>query len=749
MKAILLLAGLLAFCFLQGQQITGKVHDAVSGRPLENVNIHFPGTNQGLTTNEKGGFSVRLPQPGKYQIRVSMVGYQKFEKEIIVNPDTTIHLTINLQPFSTILYPEIVITARRVESDQFDVPEAITVVSTERLRQESSRSTPEALHGMAGVFVQKTNHGGGSPIIRGMIGNQNLLLIDGIRLNNSTFRYGPNQYLSTVDPMAVQRIEVVRGAGSVLYGSDALGGAVQVISKESQFSPAGCRVNAGLTGKWVSHEMENTGRAEISLSDTKIAFTGGFTYNDFGNNHAGKGIEEQDPTGYKSKAADTKIKMKLNDKNELVLAYQYHRQDDVPRYDQILAGYKQYHFDPQIRNLGYAKLRSSLANKWYSSINLTAFYSNSDEKRILQKTGQAKITEEHDVVNTYGGLIEVNSNPRADWNFISGIDYYFDKVGSTKAEFTSDTVYLRGYYPDGASSASLALFSSHTLKVSAFDFVLGGRFSLYRIKIEDPLFEDVDLKPTSFIGSASVIYNLQGHHKIIASVYSAFRAPNINDLSSFGTFNYGIEVPNPSLDPEKSLTTEIGIKSRYQCVSGSIFIYNNQLTNRIDRVAATWNNQDSIDGAKVHQKRNFSEAYTRGVEAELRYDPVSWLSVYGNLTYTFGQNKTADEPLSRIPPLHGGMVFSFKTNQGFWSNVEWYSAEKQDRLSSGDKKDTRIPQGGTPGWNVVHIRAGYSWKWIRVSTGLTNLFNEAYRTHGSGVHGAGRSFWISLNLSVS
>jgi outer membrane receptor protein involved in Fe transport len=238
------------------------------------------------------------------------------------------------------------------------------------------------------------------------------------------------------------------------------------------------------------------------------------------------------------------------------------------------------------------------------------------------------------------------------------------------------------------------------------------------------------------------------HYNLIASIYSAFRAPNINDLSSFGTFSYGIEVPNPDLEPEKSLNFELGAKAKYEKISGSVFLYHSQLKNLIDRTEAQYNGQDSIDGEKVYQKENIAEAFIRGIEAELQYEIVSWLSAYGNITYTYGQNETADEPMSRIPPLNGKIGLYYKCKCAFWSRLELISAGLQDRLASGDISDSRIPEGGTPGWNVLNLRTGYSWKWLDISAGLNNIFDEGYRTHGSGVDGYGRSLWLCLRVGL-
>ncbi len=275
---------------------------------------------------------------------------------------------------------------------------------------------------------------------------------------------------------------------------------------------------------------------------------------------------------------------------------------------------------------------------------------------------------------------------------------------------------------------------------------MGGRFNTYNIKADDNKFGDVDVSPSALVGSISGIYHASEKVNLIASLYSAFRAPNINYLSSFGTFNYRIEVPNPNLDPEKSLNAEVGVKTRLERFSGSLFLYNTWLTDLIDRTEAQYNGQDSIDGEKVYRKENFAEALIRGFEAEAGYEFVNGFNIYGNITYTYGENESAGEPMRRIPPLNGKLGLRYQHHTGLWTKLEWLSAARQDRLAGGDISDSRIPDGGTPGWNLFNLRAGYSWKWLQLTAGLTNILNDDYRIHGSGVNGYGRSVWVAMQL---
>ncbi len=741
----------LVFLSLAGfsQQISGIVYDAKFDRPVSGANIVLAESNRGTQSGNDGDFVIKHIQPGNYMLRVSMIGYLIYEKEITVTSTENVDLPVYLQPTSISLNNDVVISAKRTMSEEFLTPEALSIIGSKALKQESARTVPEALMGTTGVFVQKTNHGGGSPFIRGLTGNQNLQMIDGIRLNNATFRYGPNQYLATVEPMSIEKIEVVRGAGSVLYGSDALGGVLQVFTKTPSYSSDGFKAGGQLETKMMSQNMEQTGRGEIILSDNNVAFICGFTAHDYDDLIAGDTLGKESPTGYHGYSFDAKLKIRLSSNQELIMAYQYDKQNDVPRYDKLIAGYSRYHFDPQIRQLGYARLISGFSNKWFRQVTITSSGMKSDETRILQKTGKTLVTNEHDLVKTYGGIVEVQSNPWKNWSFFSGLEYYYDKVESSKTETNNGvSTQKRGYYPDGSTSASVAIFTSHTFSFGLVDLNLGGRFTSYSIKSEDAEFGNVDVNPSAVIGNGSLLFKVNKNHNLILSAYSAFRAPNLNDLSSFGSFSNGIEVPNPNLKPEKSFTAELGWKARYEKFSGSVFLYRNKLTNLIERIEAQYNGQDSLDGEKVYKKANFSEAYLQGVEGELQYGFLPFLSAYGNLTYTYGQNETSDEPITRIPPLNGrlGLYFICPRGKGYWARAEWLSAAKQDRLSAGDKTDSRIPEGGTPGWNVFNIRAGWNSQHLSITAGLNNLFDKAYRTHGSGVDGYGRSFWMAVRV---
>ncbi|MCU0367395.1 MAG: TonB-dependent receptor, partial [Cyclobacteriaceae bacterium] len=196
---------------LRAQVVKGTVTDATTGKGIESAHIQFKNTSWVAVSDKQGKFVITDFQDSSRVVRITSIGYTP--KDVVC--ESSHELQVLLEPSSLLLNNAVVVTAQRSEQISFDVMQSVTNLSQQEIANKQSRSTPEALMGEAGIWVQKTNHGSGSPIIRGLVGNQVLLMIDGIRMNNATYRYGPNQYLSTIDPGLVSSVETIRGSGSV------------------------------------------------------------------------------------------------------------------------------------------------------------------------------------------------------------------------------------------------------------------------------------------------------------------------------------------------------------------------------------------------------------------------------------------------------------------------------------------------------------------------------------------------------
>lgn len=306
LRILVLAVGALAICSgragAESASISGVVIDGATRRPVPHVRVEALHTPAAVISDAAGRFQLAALAPGSHTVRATANGYAVLTRGIdLERGGVTVELV--LVRTSLRAHETVVVTARRDESSSFDAARSTATVSDAWLTERLPRSTPEALMEAAGVWVQKTNHGGGSPFIRGLVGNQVLVLIDGIRLNNSTFRLGPNQYLATIDPAQVSAIEVMRGSGSVLYGSDALGGVVNILTRRPQFSSEGASWLGAFTPKYVGERMEQSGRLDVEGRSARAAVVGGISFRRFGDLVAGGDLGLQSPRGMTRSAA--------------------------------------------------------------------------------------------------------------------------------------------------------------------------------------------------------------------------------------------------------------------------------------------------------------------------------------------------------------------------------------------------------------------------------------------------------------
>ncbi len=738
----------LALAGLEDGSIRGRVLQAPGREPASEVLVTVTPARPEVRSGADGAFVIPSLPAGRYTLRFQRTGLVSREITVDLGPGEAAELDVVLEPTRLTLHEEITVTAERDLKAAFESPAAVNTLAARDLAERWPRTAPEMLPEAPGVFLQKTNHGGGSPFVRGLTGNQVLTLVDGIRLNNSTYRYGPNQYINTIDPYSLDRIEVLRGGGATLYGSDAIGGTLHFLSASPGLSAAGTELHAAGRAKLAGAGQESSGRLDLRLRTPQWGLIGGVSLRSFGDLRAGAGLGLESPSGYDETAANLKGLFQLGDDLLLTAAFQSVRQPEVPAYDQVAQrGYARYVFSPQERRLSYLRLSSFSPSPLWREIEATVSWQDSDEGRERRKEASDLIVKERDRVTTLGLQFRLRSEPHSAWRLTTGADLYSDLVRSAAEETdlaAGTTVGKRGLYPDRARAFNLAVYHAQSLDIRRFGLRAGARFDFVSIRARDELFGDTSIAPAALAGHFSALYRLSGTLHAVLNLSRSFRAPNINDLSTFGLFDYGIEVPAPGLRPEYGTTVEIGAKSKGDRWAWALYAYRTRLRDLIVRIESTYQGSPYIGDDRVYQKANAQRAYIRGVEAEAQGEIGRRLRAALNVTYTYGQNVDDDEPLRRVPPLNGRIRMDYYPGAAVEITAEWLFAAKQDRLSSGDIADHRIPAGGTPGWQVVNLAARWRWRRVQWTAGLSNLLNEAYRTHGSGIDGPGRSVWTGI-----
>ncbi|MEI7902185.1 MAG: TonB-dependent receptor plug domain-containing protein, partial [bacterium] len=313
--------------------------------------------------------------------------------------------------------PPLIVTATRIAEPVDTLAASVAKLSSDELYENQTRTLPEALDTTPGVMVQKTSCGQGSPYIRGFTGFRTLMLVDGIRLNSPVFREGANQYWNTVDSYSLDSLELLKGPGSALYGSDAVGGTLQAFTRLPEYAPEGeASVWGGrLAARVSSAERSMTGRAEGEYGTDEWAGLFGVTYRSFGDLEGGKHVGRQRKTGYDETDADAKVRIALKGDRELIFAHQRVDQDDVWRthrtpygisWHGTALGTEPVHTFDQDRTLTYLRYMDREQTLLYDELQTTLYFQRQEETKYVTKKDLSRTTDGFDV-QTWGTSAEM------------------------------------------------------------------------------------------------------------------------------------------------------------------------------------------------------------------------------------------------------------------------------------------------------------------------------------------------------
>jgi len=749
---------------------SGAVIDT-QGRPVAGLHIMVEHSALGTVSNTEGHYQLNNIPPGIYTLIYSHIAF-KTERypAVLIKSGQTVQIDTIVMTSRVLKGPKLVVTATRGARTATETAAAINVLPQTAIRERNVKSLSEALREEPGVSVQKTSHGGGSAIIRGLSSNMVLLMVDGIRLNNSTYRRGNHPYLTLVDYQMVRQMEVVRGPMSVLYGSDALGGTVNAITDIRGIASGRNGLNYRLFSRFASADRERSSRAEIAWNTKRWAVEAGVSLKDFGNLRRGTRASravlersndaEQAPSAFSATDANAKVIFRADQRRTLIAAWQMSRRPEVPRYDKYEnSGYHRWHYIDQNRDLAYLKYQDDVKAPWLSSLKATLSWQRQSEGRKTQKTLQHDIAEEHDEVGTLGLTLQ-GLTERGRHALTWGAESYLDKI-SSRAEIQrlagGTTAALRGRYPDGATYQQLGIYLQDEIQMAAKTTLIPGlRYSRMHTEFTLPLDADgqhwdrITQQFDAVTASLGFIHQLGDGCFLNANLGQAFRAPNLSDIGKLGESKGSTwEVPNPALDSETMLSMDLGLKIEKERLSASASIYYAAIDHLIATADFTTPEGAAVydyNGVsyKVKAKQNLGKAFLRGVETALAFDLGKGFSMRGNWTVTYGQNTTLHEPMGKLPPAFGLVGLGW-TRQNFHTELYTRWAARQNRLSTDDLDDDRIPQGGTPAWQTLNLRTTFqATSSLQLQAAVENILDRNYREHGSGINAPGRNFILSL-----
>ncbi len=668
---------------------------------------------------------------------------------------------------------EIVVTATRRDLRIFDAPYMVQRIDSGFVQdRKMAKSITEVFADTPSVAPQKTSGAQGSPFLRGFTGYQTLLLIDGIRLNNSVFRSGPNQYWNTVDPFTIGRLEVVKGPSSVLYGSDAIGGTVNAITRSAEVAPGGFNWHGRLYTRCASADDSLIGRAEVSGNvGQKLGFLVGTSFKNFNDLEAGGDTGHQDKTGYTERSCDFKFDYYPDPDSKLTFAHQCFRQDDAWRAHSTIRGV-QWHGTTlgddhvraldQRRELTYLQYEVKRLDSFIDAARFSLSWHEQEEHELRVRSNRQS-TRQGWRCRTLGLSAQFESDTPLGV-FTYGGEFYRDFVDSFRRDYNADgslkQVRIQGPVGDDATYDLFGLYIQDQFPITRdLEAIVGLRCIHARADadaVEDPLTGarvSVSGNWKALVGSGRLVYHIGEHWNLFGGVSQGFRAPNFSDLTRLDIARSNeVEIPSMSLSPEKYISYEVGAKANYGRWSGQVALFYTDIENIIDRVPT-----GRVIGGKMEvRKANTGPGYVRGIELEGEYRLSRQWTLFGGIAcmrgecYCYPTSAPVKErhPISKMAPPTAVLGARWRHPSGrLWFEAVTRMADKQDRLSPGDERDPqRIPPGGTPGYGVLTLRGGVqATKNLKLNAAIENVFDKDYRIHGSGQNEPGRNLVLSAD----
>ncbi len=707
------------------------------------------------------------------------------------------------------LIDEVVILGRK-EISQSEIPFQIRSISVEEIQSTQAQTSADALAQHGGVFVQKSQMGGGSPVIRGFEANRVLLVVDGIRLNNAIYRNGHLQNAITVDHAILEKMEVIFGPNSLIYGSDALGGVVNFQTKDPKFA-TNSEQQPSTANYYTTYATANSERSlhfDYSKGWKKLGVLTSLSYRVFGDLRSGNNrderfpefgkrnkiqvednngndlfIENEDPnkqvgTAYNQFDFLQKVVFRPNINHRIGANIQFSTSSDVPRYDNLneihngQPRWAEWFYGPQRRFLGAVDYRHLASVSLYDQLILIASLQRIDEDRNSRRFGNQLLSTQEEDVNVLGFTLDAAKNLLNDKLKLEyGADIQHNLVSSTAfdTDIRTESIVpnqLTRYASDENEMTNVGGYLFLRGKINEQTTLSTGlryAHSSYFLKYDrqDPVdwpeefYQGIEGSNSALTWSIGGTLATENGFQLRSIISTAFRSPNIDDLSKIRVNNVEITFPNLNLQPERSFNGELTLgfqNSLFENISLTGFY--TRLNDAITRRPYTgpggetqWLTQG--DTLNIVANQNIDEGEVYGLSMNLSMSISEALSYTASFNYTEGReiSPTGEKsPLAHIPPVYGQAGIQFSKSR--WSTDFYLRFNGSKPLSeyggSADNPELATPIG-TLAWTTANIYSKFELSpLISLSLAVENILDKHYRTFASGVSAPGRNIILSV-----
>ncbi len=700
---------------------------------------------------------------------------------------------------------EVIIYTNKFAERKKNIVQKTDVISAQRIAQMNAQNTGDLLLNTGNVFVQRSQQGGSSPVIRGFEASRVLLVVDGIRMNNAIYRAGHLQNVITVDQASLERVEVLYGPASTLYGSDALGGAVLLRTRQPLLALQRGQMRVAGSGfaRYSTANNEKTAHVDLSIGGRRFAWLQAYSYSDFDDMKMGDNYQDKYPdfgrrsqyitsingidsvvrnsddrvqkfSGYEQWDITQKLLFQPSEKVSHELNLQLSNSSNVPRYDRLqdvrngTLRWAEWYYGPQMRTLAAYELNIKDVGFFNEIKSIISFQRIGESRHQREYRRYDRLDSRNEKLDVWGATID----GRKRWQqheLTVGVDAQLNNVQSAaqrKNTLTGATSSLDTRYPNGDNNMNyFGAYAQHLLKFGGGKWVLNDGIRFQYVRLHSTIadnsafkfpFTEINGNNAAVTGNIGLVFLPHNTWRITAGLASGFRSPNIDDASRvFESSGTQLVVPNPDIEPEYTYNADMGFsKSFGEAVrveaTGFYTLFRNAITLAPFRLAG----QDSVayNGATVAvvANQNVNKAYLYGANAALTIDITKAFRFHSTINYTYGRLKKSDKtevPLDHIPPVYGRTSFSIAHARFDAELYAMYNGWKkiEDYNPAGEDNAQYATPDGMPSWMTLNLKTTVRLTaYLSAQVGVENIFDRAYRYFASGFSAPGRNFIFAL-----
>jgi len=783
---------LVLFILIQSSSFSQKIRvvDELN-EPIFNVSFYTSDLIKSSFSNIQGDVDLSVFK-GNDTINIQ---HPSFKKLVIIK--NKINQKIILENL-IIEIDEVVISVNRWQESLNEVTNKNLLIDRNLIEKNSPQTSADLLEKTGEVYVQKSQLGGGSPMIRGFSANRILLSIDGIRLNNIIYRGGNIHNIISIDPNILEGVEILFGPASVMYGSDAIGGGINFKIKDPTFKlkklitgSQNIQYNSSNNSKIYNINIElgnknisNISSFSMSSYDDLLSGAKRIKYPNFGlreefvvrdkindkdviiqNNNPNKQVE----SGYSQLNLINKTNFKINDSKNIIYGIYYSKSSDIPRYDRLIQyddiltpKYAEWFYGPSIFFMNKIQFNSFTKNKFFDAYKIIIAKQKLKESRNSRKFNDYFLNQREENVNIASINIDFDKKLE-NKEFYYGFESIYNYVkSSAKSKNISDnsTSSISTRYPDGGTryiSNSVYISFKNSFKKIKFNAGLRGNISnlkgILSGNFYDFEFNEIHLNNASLSGNFGLRYD-KGISVLKFQYSNGYRTPNLDDVGKvFDSEPGNLIIPNPNLKPEIANNFEINYEVSGKKILIKNSIYYIRLKDAITRSLTRFNNQDSImyDGtlSRVQTLTNTGKADVYGFSNKISYLISKKLKFINTISYNYSSDIINKKPLRHSPPLFGKFEISYKTKSIELIYDLIYNGKKSiENFSDSELNKLYLyTEDGSPSWKTHNISIIYNINYfIKANFSVKNIFDLHYRTYSSGISAPGRNFNFGLNI---